>query len=394
VHIELSWLLPDGRACGRAPDGGLVRVRGAVPGDLVEVGEIPGGRAADAELIRVVTPTETRRDPPCPWSTSCGGCDLDVLQPEAREAALVRMLAQVFRWDGPLPFVRSPRAEGHRARIKLALHEGQLGYSAARSHVHVPVDICRIARPEVRLAHATLAEWLQADPRRATGLGAVELRSDGQRVVFAFESRGSPDRAALAELGDVALDGRRLAGDPTLTLEGLGVRLRASPGSFYQVNLEVNHALAETVRDAILAAGVERALDLYAGIGNLGLPIARAGVPVIAVEAPGPGTEDLRFNSAVVGRTEVVGLKAEKFDPSRTPFDGLVLDPPRAGAPGVLARAARNRPRRIVYVSCFAPNAARDLAELDRYQLTSVTAFDLFPDTHHVEAVLVLDRKR
>lgn len=372
----------------------MVRVRGALPGDRVEVGELPPGRTVDADTAEIVAPGAPRRAAPCAFSGACGGCDLDAWAPEAREQGLTRMLAHVFRWDGPVPFVRSPRPHGHRARIKLTIEDGRLGYHAPRTHRHVPVDLCRVARPEVQRAHQRLAEWFAADPARARGLAAVELRSDGERVVFAFETRGTPDRDGLATLGDVAIDGRRLAGDATLTLDGAGVRLRASPAAFYQVNLEVNRSLAETVRDALTSQGIERAVDLYAGIGNLGLPLARAGVPVVAVEAPGAATEDLRHNGAVVGRTDVVAMRVEKFDPSRVAFDGVVLDPPRAGAPGVLARVARNRPRRIVYVSCFAPNAARDIQELDGYDLVSLTAFDLFPDTHHVEAVAVLDRRR
>ena len=106
---------------------------------------------------------------------------------------------------------------------------------------------------------------------------------------------------------------------------------------------------------------------------------------------PGSASEDLRFNGAALG-VQAVAATLERFDPSRTPFDAVVLDPPRAGAPGVLARVTRQRPRTIVYVSCFPPSAAKDLQEAKGYRIASVTAFELFPDTHHVEAVVVLER--
>ncbi|MCA9495269.1 MAG: class I SAM-dependent RNA methyltransferase, partial [Myxococcales bacterium] len=134
-----------------------------------------------------------------------------------------------------------------------------------------------------------------------------------------------------------------------------------------------------------------RVLDLYAGIGNLSLPLAARGLPVIAVEAPGPGSEDLRRNAAGLP-AEVHARPVERFDASRSPFDALVLDPPRAGAPGVLPKVTLLRPRVIVLVSCFAASAARDLAELKGYRAVSVRCFDLFPDTHHVETVVVLER--
>lgn len=389
-EIELEWLLPDGRAAGRGPDGLTVRVAGAVPGDVVRARRAGGsGRTVDAVVDEVVRPAPARRAAICPVSASCGGCDLDVLEPEARRGLQARMVARAFRLETEVPIVPSPRQEGHRARIKLAIEGGRCGYRAARSHALVEPEVCRIARPEVQEAHARLRSFLRE--RDAAGLAAVEIRSDGARAVFAFESNGPVDRAALAALGDVALDGKRLHGDPTLVLEVDGVPLRCSPRSFFQVNLEGNALLVAHVRDALLARRPERLLDLYAGIGNLSLPLAARGVPVTAVEAPGAAAEDLRANAAPCG-AQVVAATLERFDPSRTPFDAVVLDPPRAGAPGVLERVTRQRPRTIVYVSCFPPSAAKDLQEVRGYRVASVTAFELFPDTHHVEAVVVLER--
>lgn len=391
--LRTTWLLPDGRAGGRTDDGRTVRIAGAVPGDLVAYVPTGGtGRTVDAVVGEILEPSPDRRAPVCPHSATCGGCDLDGFAASARAEALTAMVARSFRWEQPIPFVPSPRPIGHRARIKLAIEGGRLGYRAARSHDLVPIDVCRVARPEIAVAHATLQAWLDADPSRTRGLVGVELRSDGERVVYAFESDGKSDPKTLSQLGDVAVDGRRISGDPVLELQGDGVRLRASPASFYQVNLENNLALVAHVREIVTERRSERVLDLYAGIGNIGLAIAAAGTPVVAVESPGPGAEDLRFNASPFPGTEILAVKAEKFEPSRVAFDAVVLDPPRSGAAGVLGRVARNRPKTVVYVSCFAPNAARDLGELKGYTLRSLTAFDLFPDTHHVEVVAVLER--
>lgn len=403
--MEVDGLLPDGRVGATLPDGRHVRIAAtpglaAVPGDVVRAQPTGGsGRTVDAALIAVVTPSRHRVAPPCPHSAACGGCDLDALAPDVRGRALARTVARAFRWEGDVPFVPSPTTGGWRARIKLAIDGAALGYRAARSHALVPVDVCRIARPEIAALHGALARWLADDPRRGDGLAEVELRSDGVRAIAAFRSapgRRSPmDRAALAELGDVALDGRRLHGDPTLVLTSGDLRLRASPNAFFQVHLGLNDTLVEHVRELVMVRGAERVLDLYAGIGNLGLPLARH-VPVVAVEAPGAGAEDLRHNvtaNGLSGTVEVVAVTAERFDPSRTPFDTVILDPPRAGAPGVIDRVARNRPHTIVYVSCHAPSAARDLRGLDgKYRLVGLTAIDLFPQTHHVEAIAVLER--
>ncbi len=329
--------------------------------------------------------------PLCPWSAACGGCDMDGAPRAGREATLRNTVAWTLGLDSLPTWIDSPRQDGYRARIKLAIENGRVGYRGPRSHVLVEPGTCRIARPEIQTALPALRAWVA---EHGEPFASVELRSDGTRVVHAFASKAKVEaetRAAMAALGDIALDGRPMHGRPTLELEVAGIHLRASPASFFQVNLEVNALLGEHARAAV--AGCERVLDLYAGIGNLGLPIAARGTPVLSVEAPGSAADDLRHNIATVApaRARAIACRIEDFDPTRDAFDAAILDPPRAGAPGILPRLARQRPRRIVLVSCHAPSAARDLRELRGYRITSATCFDLFPATSHVELVLVLE---
>ncbi len=392
--VRLSWLLPDGRAGASLPDGRTLRVEGGLPGDVVTVREVgTRGRTIDAVVEARDGDGPHRRPAPCPLTERCGGCDLAEAEPSARLAWLGAMLGHVYRRPGPVPVVPSPRPTGHRARITLHFDGPRLGYRAPRSHALVPVDRCPVARPELQAALDRLLAALAHDPAPFAGLTDVELRTDGERTVLVFEGRSAAPRA-LAPLGDVVVSGRTVAGDPALRLQVDGVSLRVGPRAFYQVNLEANLLLGAFVRDALREARAERVLDLYAGVGNLSLPLAARGTPVVAVEAPGPGAEDLRHNAKDLP-VEVLALPAERFDPSRTAFDAAVLDPPRAGAPGVLGKVLRNRPRTLVYVSCFAPSAARDLAAAaSDYDLVDVRGFDLFPDTHHVESVAVLRRRR
>ncbi|MEZ4237581.1 MAG: RsmD family RNA methyltransferase [Myxococcota bacterium] len=399
--VRVAWLLPDGRGGATLADGRTARIHGAIPGDEVRLSVVRArGRTVDAEVEVLVTASPDRRAPPCPHSAACGGCDLDALAPEGRARALTQAVAHVFRALAPpeVRFVPSPDPAGYRARIKLAVEGGRLGYRAARSHELVPIDVCGLARPEVAGRHAALARWLAEDPARGRGLASVELRSDGTRVVAAFASdvAREVDVEALSALPDVALDGRRLAGEVAVALAAGDLTLRAGPAAFYQVNFGINAALVDIVREAVLASGAERVLDLYAGIGNLGLPIAAAGVPVVAVEAPGPAVDDLRHNVRHHALpVEVHGQRVERLDASRIPFDAVVLDPPRVGAPGVLPRLLRHRPRVVVYVACDPRSAARDLAPAlaEGYRLAGLHALDMFPDTHHVEAVAVLERR-
>jgi len=392
--LDVTWLLPDGAGGGRVP-GGTARIPGTIPGDRVRFREVGRrGRTVQGVLEEVLVPSPDRRPPPCPWDAACGGCDLSAFASEPRRAALSGIVQRAFRLDALPPVHASPRAD-YRARIKLAVQEGRVGYRAAGTHDLVEVGTCGIARPEVREALTHLRAW--AAEHAEAPVRAAEIRSDETRAVFALQGAGRGADLAEADaaaLGAVALDGRVLHGDPTLHLHVGDLVLRASPNAFYQVNLEVNAALVGHVTARVAEVEPQRVLDLYAGIGNLGLPLARL-APVVAVEIEGQATADLRANAeAAALPVEVRTAPVERFDPAQVAFDVAVLDPPRSGAPGVLDRLLLNRPRAIVYVACNPPVAARDCRAALKagYRVTDVTCFEMFPDTHHVEAVVVLQR--
>lgn len=295
-------------------------------------------------------------------------------QLEAREGRVRRMFE---REDIPVrPIVPSPLPEGSRARVKLRAGPGGLGHHLPGSHEHVVVgaELARIARPEV----VDAVKALEGVALR----GSVEVRSDGTRVVYALEQP-----AELPPGLSWAVGGKRRGGDPTLNVDGL----RVSPRSFLQVNLEVNRRVAEDV-DALLAdLAPIHVLDLYGGIGNLSARPHRRGTPITLVESEGQATDDARRN---LKGAEILAMDAGKWKPGQTFFDVAVLDPPRAGAPGLLERLMVTRPRAILYLSCDPGTLARDLGALrgKGYRVRYLQPYDMFPGTDHVETLAVIDR--
>ena len=191
----------------------------------------------------------------------------------------------------------------------------------------------------------------------------------------------------------------------SVEIDVLGEKLRVSAASFLQANALLWDVLAQTVRDQCLAPGLEvppkRFIELYAGTGFLTLPLARLGVSGVAIESERPAVADLERNLASGGladRVEVIAGLVERRCDFRRQFseaDLLLADPPRAGLqPKVRDAIAAHGPRRFVYVSCDPATLARDLRMLtgSGYELKSVRALDLFPQTPHVEAVATLER--
>ena len=273
-----------------------------------------------------------------------------------RRDRVVRALSRLPIDVEVAPIVPSPRETGARARVNVKLRDGVVGFHAAGTHTFVPVPLDRLARPEVVAAAAGLQ-----------GGGDVEIRSDGTQVQV--------------------VRGNTVHGPKRLSVGGLVV----SAASFYQVNLEVNARIVADVDARLVALAPVHLLDLYAGVGNLSAAASRRGVPATLLESDPSSVADAKRN--------LPGADVRKGDAARLPtgsvfFDVALLDPPRAGALGVLAELATTRPRAILYLSCEPSTLARDLGTvLSRgYRVTLVQPYDMFPDTEHVETLVVLER--
>lgn len=296
------------------------------------------------------------------------------------EEQVARRQARVERALGRLgvaieAMIRSPRESGSRTRVKLRGAGDGLGFHLPGSHdlwVIPQEELARIARPEVADAVARIA---------GCGIdGEVEVRSDGERAVYVLDKH-----APIPKDVDASVLKKRKSGDPVLRVDGL----RVSPTSFLQVNLEVNRLIVRDI-DALLAdAKPARVLDLYGGVGNLSARAHARGTPVTLVESEGSATEDARRN---LPGAEILALDAGKWKPGQTFYDVAILDPPRAGAPGMLEKLTVTRPRLILYLSCDPGTLARDLGTLRGYRVTRLQPYDMFPGTEHVETLAVIER--
>jgi 23S rRNA (uracil1939-C5)-methyltransferase len=304
------------------------------------------------------------------------------------------------RLEQPLSAVLiSPKRLGYRARFKMRFDaEGRLGYHQSGSHTHVPVDHCAIAHP---LTNALLPR-LRGGPVDCT----VEFRTDGERIQLDARAPGKQARKPLRQwlqgldledLGimGLSLNGKRLRGRAHLELEVCGILHRLSPGTFYQVNLEVNQILVDRLRDWVLEKMPARVLDLYAGAGNLSLPLAAHGIALTMIESSRSAVADAKECIKRLGLDVQVEFgDAGRFRAGDHFFDLAILDPPRAGAPGVVDQLLVTRPTAIAYVSCNPSALARDIrpALASGYRIEALELFDMFPQTGHAEILALLQR--
>ena len=430
VLVQIDKLVHGGK--GLAHDGSLaVFVEGVLPGESVRIQlERVKKGYAEGRLLEVVTPSPHRTDAPCPVYGQCGGCQLQHASPTAQLELKRSILTETLVRLGGLtavdvpPFIASPEVYGyrHRARLAVVTPKGKaasLAYHEEGSHRLVPIAACPLLAPRLNEVIAHLNRALAGSGALATVLQEVRLAlsvTTGE-LMIQYEAERCTRRQAegwfervrtgLAGLkGQVLIAGRGLQqrrwmdGETALTEQVAGLRLRCSDRSFVQANWRLNETLVETVTDWTLT-GQDRAplrvLELYAGIGNFGLPLARGGALVTLVEANPAALADARYNARVnhVGRCRFRQGPAEAILDASMPdeYDLVLMDPPRTGlSKEALAGLLRLRPHRLVYLSCDPPTLARDLRAMREagYRVTRLQGFDMFPQTMHIETLVEL----
>src|SRR5438105_1734225 len=383
LDVTVERILPGGVGLAHAR-GQTVFVALAAPGDRarVRVESVRGGLAF-ASIREVLQPSPARVEPPCPYFGRCGGCDFQQLDYEAQLAAKVEIirdcLRRVARVEPPLeiPITPAPDAWRYRSRARWQ-HDPLrrlLGYYERGTHRVVDVAECPVAAPAVegRLERLRAALREGRLPEDAREFEAVE-GDEGVSLAPPVEPEDGREQA------------RTIGGE----------RYRFGAGCFFQIN----HALLEPlVSEGLRDAAGDTALDLYSGVGLFTLPLARLFARVVAVEGHGPAADYARRNLASAAltnarvETSAVGDWLSGHAESFGHADFVLLDPPRAGAePEAVRGILALRPRHISYVSCDPATLARDLRAFAEggYRVASVRAFDLFPQTHHVETVVHL----
>jgi 23S rRNA (uracil1939-C5)-methyltransferase len=396
-------------------EGRVVFVPRGRPGDRlrVRIESVEKGFArATAEAL--LEEAGTRRGSPCPLFAQCGGCAYQhvdyVAQLGLKEAILRESLSRSgVAWEGPLPVRASPE-EAWRTRATFHLQEvagsWRLGLHAEGTHRVVDLDRCLQLSPAMNRTQRALAAALGDHPQWARRVAHVEMAEslDGSQLAVALESDleagAAPELTALADAvpwltGLGVMAGRRyvhLRGSPWTDSTVQGVRLRAHVRSFFQANRFLVGDLVEAVLGLLPPGGT--LLDLYAGVGLFSLSAAARAEVVRAAEANPFAVEDARYNASRARQGNVQVRDGDVVQALRSwpaePGERVVLDPPRTGAgPEVLRTLAARRPSVIVYVSCDPPTLGRDLKTLGQvgYRVDSLQALDMFPDTHHLEAV-------
>ena len=430
TYLQIESLDQEGRGIARR-DGKVIFIEGALPGESVEIETYrkkPSFEVAVATTIR--NQSASRTTPGCEFFGLCGGCSLQHMDARTQVAAKQRVLEDNLRHIGKvmpeqmLPAIYGP-AWGYRHRARLTsryvfkkggalvgFHEKRSSYVAdMRSCEVLPPRISallmplrelvsslsiRARMPQIELAIADNADVLVLrvlDPLTAEDEDRLRAFADEHRVVFYLQPKG-PDTAQVFHPPDT--------GELYYTLPEFDVRITFQPTDFTQVNHSVNQVLVRRALNLLSPQAGERIADLFCGLGNFTLPIARSGAQVTGIEGSAGLIRRAQQNAqlnGLTGNTRFLTMDLFKIDAAQWAalgaFDKLLIDPPRDGAMELVKLIGADGPRRIVYVSCSPSTLARDaevLVAVHGYKLRAAGVINMFPHTAHVESMALFER--
>jgi 23S rRNA (uracil1939-C5)-methyltransferase len=408
-------------------DGNTVFVPYVLPGEQVRAtAKSRKKKLVWADLLEITSAANQREKARCPHFQVCGGCHYQHIsaaeQQRLKKDILRETLSRLggIRWEKEI-HEHAAEPYGYRNRAQWALRNGQpraFGYFLPESSTIVPIDECPVLSPALAETFLKLQEMARSGqlPDKIVEIEAFADSADAkialniafERFPKSAEQLASAFRESLPQLHSLLLLDKsknrfELTGPGYLIHEAGGFQYRVSHLSFYQVNRFLIEDLLKTVTADLQG---NFALDLYAGVGFFTIPLARAFQRVVSVDANLSATRDLHANAEKAGVSVISHNEhAEEFlrKTTETP-DFVLLDPPRAGLGAEAAvKLAGLGAREIAYLSCDPSTLARDLAVLtgskghsgtteQRYEISEMHLFDLFPQTYHIETLVRLRR--
>jgi 23S rRNA (uracil1939-C5)-methyltransferase len=402
-----------------------VFVEGALPGERAAVRIFQ--KKSKFEIGRADTVVEAssgRREPRCPHFGLCGGCATQHADERTQMAAKQRWLEDNLERIGRvkpetlLPIAYGPEW-GYRHRARLSVRHvpsrggGLVGFRERRSSFIAQMNECHVLPEHVsRLIPALKILVEQLSVRQRVPQIEVAVADNATALVFRhLEALTETDKAELRNFGqkfeihvwlqpggpDSAHPFHPARSELFYELPEFGVRIQFRPTDFTQVNHAMNRVLVSRALRLLDPQPGERIADLYCGLGNFSLPLARRGAEVLGFEGNRELVERARQNAAangLIAQFEVTDLFRDSIGPLG-PFAKILLDPPREGAIEVVKALPGDWPRRMVYVSCDPATLARDagvLVHTQGFRLAAAGVINMFPHTAHVESIALFER--
>lgn len=393
-----------------ARDGKIMFIKGAIPGETVEV--VVNEKKKDysiASVASIIEPSPFRRRPGCSLFGECGGCQLQYMDYGKQVSVKEEILVDAMKRIGGLDVRLMPSITGkefnyrHRGQFKVS-QEGEIGFYREGTRDVIPVEKCPVMTDEINSALHKI--------RGMDIKGAKEIYIISGDTVALLVKGNLPEDSVqkMHEIGisGIAFDSGDSIGKDYITLDINSMKYSVTPWSFFQSHWALNRVVIDTVIGKLTPLGDKRILDLYSGAGNFSIPLSVLSKEVVAVEENPNAVEDGKRNLIINGvrNCTFINSPVERLFGNKkmqknaklfneAVYDIIILDPPRAGLTSeCIRRIMETNSRKVVYVSCNPATLARDMKKMtERYEIESLRMIDFFPNTYHIEAIAFLDLK-
>ena len=415
LRLNIEKLVYGGYGIARHK-GKVYLVRFASPKELVDA-EILGEKKdyVEAQVRNVVIPSSARRDAPCPYYGICGGCHIQHVEYPSQLVQKEEILLETLERLGGIKNVNigdhvySGQEFGYRVRVQFKVRNGKLGFFRWDEHEVVDIDECLVAHRRINELIGPLKECA----KHIKELQEVHViySPEEDKFLIKFITPTPLERSLLESLkeeilpkevigvGDYSrlrtlLNRRFWIGTEYLFMKVGKWTYRVSADSFFQVNWTLWERFIEAVTEGV---NFRKAVDLHCGVGFFTVPLSERGNFIEGSDSNPHAVSDAEYNAKVNGRDNAVFVRMDAYRHLKSRggevLDLVVLDPPRSGLDKrELELLIKNKPERIVYVSCNPSTLARDLRQLVKngYELENIRLVDMFPQTYHIESVSFL----
>ncbi len=405
-------------------NGKTIFVKSALPDETVDIQLTEDKKNyAKAKVIKYHNYSHQRVKPQCQYYTKCGGCELQhissTLQQQAKYEALIKLLqkeAGVLLEDNlPNIIADQPYHYRRRARLSINLVKGELfvGFRQSESNQIVNIENCPILVKQLNDLLIPLQSCLRQIKQKKT-LGHIELIAVDSGIILVLRHTlplSELDSQLLIQFAEVHNISLYFHGDKLVHVFGTKehyylvnqLKLTFSPLDFIQVNSRINQKMIDKALEWLDVSSNDKILDLFCGMGNFSLPMATICQSVTGIEGVEALVEKAKFNTKlnkdkVKAKTQFFTCNLEDKQQSslwnQIIYDKILLDPARAGAYNASAEIVKISPSKLVYISCNPATLARDckLFIEEGYNIAKIAILDMFPQTKHIESMLMLTR--
>lgn len=385
-------------------DGIVIFVKGALPGEIVEVKiEEIYKNYAFANIVKIIEESSQRKIPECPYFNECGGCNLMHQnydsQLEFKKNKIISIFKKVCNMDIDLKEVYSYNTFNYRNKVVFKVKNDKVGFYKPKTREIIDIDKCIISNEKINKCLTSIRKFIKEN--KDNEIKEVMIRVCDNKVMISIDNINEKFKDKFIKVFDyvssIYINNKLVFGISSLNQSLNNLVFNVSPKSFFQINPVVAENLYNNVLE--YSGNSNISLDLYSGTGTITMLLSKKSKRVIGIEVVNDAVRDAKNNLILNNINNVkfiCGKVEDNIDKLKDlNIDTLVLDPPRGGSDKKSLKSILEIiPKKVIYISCNPVTLARDINILkELYEISEISAFDMFPNTYHVECLCVLNRR-